>query len=167
MWYIVYRNKHKSTILGSASKETGVGYYVGYKNKLEDNFSSNFIEAKRYKSIGPALTRLGVNYIPGMSMEKLLSTIKTNNTQAKREDILNKVFDIETKYNPIDILFTNGRIEILSDDGKLIGSAGEDITKYIESKFVDKSNQIKSKELDKFDYITEGNDDSFWDEKNW
>lgn len=48
MWYIVYQNRYK-------------GYYVGWRNKGADKYSKNPIEAKKYLSITPALTRLGFN----------------------------------------------------------------------------------------------------------
>lgn len=41
---------------------TNGGYYVSYKDKCEDNFSDNFVFAKRYKTLGPALTRIGLKY---------------------------------------------------------------------------------------------------------
>jgi hypothetical protein len=158
MWYIVYRNKYISY-----SRETGGGYYVGYKNKIEDKFSSNYVEANKYKSIGPAITRLGINLFPGMTMDRLLKSIKPKDIQAERNGKLNQVFDIDIKENPIDIIFSNGRIEIVSETGELLGSAEKEVISYIEGKTSDN----KTKALNSFEYITEGNDDSFWDEKNW
>lgn len=37
-----------------------LGYYVGYKNKIEDEYNKNFIFAKRYKTLGSAITRSGL-----------------------------------------------------------------------------------------------------------
>ncbi len=39
---------------------TNRGYYVSYKDKLEDKYSDNYIFAKKYKSLGGALTRAGI-----------------------------------------------------------------------------------------------------------
>lgn len=42
--------------------KTNKGYYVGYKSKIEDEYSDNFIFAKKYKTLGSALKRIGLYY---------------------------------------------------------------------------------------------------------
>lgn len=69
--------------------KTNKGYYVGYKNKIEDEYSDDFIFAKKYKTLVPALTRIGLNY--------------------KNSSALNCISELE-KGNDI---FNNNRIEIV------------------------------------------------------
>jgi hypothetical protein len=55
-YYIVYFNSITQYDI------THTGYYVSYKNKLEDNYSDVFVFAKRYNTIGLALKRANINY---------------------------------------------------------------------------------------------------------
>ena len=54
---------------------TNKGYYVGYKDKCEDNYSDNFVFAKRYKTLGPAFNRAYINYNGSYSV-KLIKQIE-------------------------------------------------------------------------------------------
>ena len=47
-YYIVY---YKNT-----------GYYVSYKNKIEDNYSDNYIFAKRYTKLAYVFNKIGLDY---------------------------------------------------------------------------------------------------------
>lgn len=82
-FYIVYFNSI------TQYHKTNKGYYVGYKNKIEDEYSDNYIFAKRYKTLGAALTRIGLCY--------------------KRSSALNCISELE-KGNDI---FGNGSIEVV------------------------------------------------------
>lgn len=63
-YYIVYFNhKHNK------------GYYVGYKNKLEDEYSDNYIFAKRYTKLVYALNKIGLEY-KGYHATKYISLLE-------------------------------------------------------------------------------------------
>src|SRR5690554_6709401 len=123
MWYIVYREPFKSYT------ETGGGYFVKYKNKIEDTYSSNWFEAQKYKSLGAALTRLNINISPGMdTMDKFLSGNKLDK-RTQRDLTLSKILGESIP----SLVFKNGRIEKISDDGQLLGDASDDVMKFIKS----------------------------------
>lgn len=69
------------------------GYYVNYKDKLEDNFSSSYILAKRYKTLGNALNRAGL----GCSESSAISTIKTINRYLFNDEKIKKQIDRKRK----------------------------------------------------------------------
>lgn len=62
--------------------KTNKGYYVGYKNKIEDEYSDDFIFAKKYKTLGSALKRIGLDY-------KHNSALKYISELEKENDIFN------------------------------------------------------------------------------
>jgi len=65
---------------------TNHGYYVGYKDKCEDYFSENYIFAKKYKSLGAALTRIGISFTDYDSVR----IIKKINLDIKNSLLLNR-----------------------------------------------------------------------------
>jgi hypothetical protein len=54
-YYIVYFDTNYNY-------DTTKGYYVSYTNYNGDIYSDNFVFAKRYKTLGPALNRIGLKY---------------------------------------------------------------------------------------------------------
>lgn len=163
MWYIVYKEKFKSYT------ETGGGYFVGYKNKIEDTYSDNYVEANKYKAIGAALTRLGIEIKPSMdSMDRFLESIRPRTKAAKRNRALSNIFDETT--NPIDVIFSNGRIEKVSINGELLGSASDDVLRYIEGKIsrnkekMDRIRKAVEPIVGKSSYLIETKEgEDFWD----
>lgn len=55
---------------------TNSGYYVSYKDKCEDNYSDNFIFAKRYKTLIPALNRAHIDGYRGTGSMRLMKLIE-------------------------------------------------------------------------------------------
>jgi len=55
---------------------TNSGYYVSYKDKLSDNYSDNFVFAKRYKTLAPALTRAGIWDYKGTAALRMMKLIE-------------------------------------------------------------------------------------------
>ena len=81
-YYIVYFNKI------TQYHKTNKGYYVGYKDKIEDNYSENFIYAKRYKTLGAAITRTGLKH-NGSRAVKLIESLENG------DDIFENISNIE------------------------------------------------------------------------
>lgn len=108
------------------------GYYVSYKDKLEDNFSRNYIDAKRYKTLGFALGRLMFNFKNWGAREfirdfdkKLQKNVKVVRRQ-KISKINNEDFEIKKEdYESIDILDGRGRIDVLEINGNNIKFLGK------------------------------------------
>lgn len=168
MWYIVYQNKK--------------GYYVGWQNKGSDKYSENPIEAKKYLSIKPALTRLGfhTNLSDGdwESRDDLAKKIKnyiikyTRQKDIKRNTILGDI--LSEPVSLIDLIFASGRIDKLDENGKLIGIAETEVLQFIDES-IEKYKKSKAKEIEKYkkfiekyeinnSYITETKEgEDFWE----
>jgi hypothetical protein len=86
-YYIVYFNS-----ITQYSK-TNKGYYVSYKDKCEDNYSENFVFAKRYKTLGSALNRAYVNY-KGTAALKIMRKIEAGEAYLP-EDVRIEVIRID------------------------------------------------------------------------
>ncbi len=124
MWYIVYREEFKSSY-GKYS-----GYFVNYKNKIEDSYSPNWFEAKKYKALGAALHRMGIEISPGVdTMEKFIKSNRLDHTAMRRDNIISDVLGIERE--TMSLLFKKGRVDKIGGDGVLLGSAEEEILAYI------------------------------------
>ena len=68
-------------------------YYVSYNDKVSDTYSNNYIEAKRYKTLGSALSRAGLNYkkhVAVIELKKIDEKIK-NSTKIQRRKKLQKL----------------------------------------------------------------------------
>lgn len=145
MWYIVYREPFKSYT------ETGGGYFVKYKNKIEDTYSSNWFEAQKYKSLGAALTRLNINISPGMdTMDKFLSGNKLDK-RTQRDLTLSKILGESIP----SLVFKNGRIEKISDDGQLLGDASDDVMEFIKYQ-LEKNRKANEKKMKVINEVTGG-----------
>ena len=145
MWYIVYREPFKSYT------ETGGGYFVKYKNKIEDTYSSNWFEAQKYKSLGAALTRLNINISPGMdTMDKFLLGNKLDK-RTQRDLTLSKILGESIP----SLVFKNGRIEKISDDGQLLGDASDDVMEFIKYQ-LEKNRKANEKKMKVINEVTGG-----------
>jgi hypothetical protein len=151
MKYIVWRNPYKSY-----DYPQGDGYFVKYKNKCSDEFSSNWFEANRYKTIGPAISRLGLGfYLPprNESIKSMDDFYKINPIdKSKIRD--NKISEVLGESNNDFLFFKRGHIDKIDDDGNFIGNAGEEVLDYIKS--VIEKNIGKSKvDVSDDDYLKE------------
>jgi hypothetical protein len=122
-WYIVWREPYTSYDI------TQSGYFVNYKDKLSDKFSENHIEAKRYTSIGPAISRLGIQEFNNVEhfYRKYVSDSVIRHD--KLSDILGQEKTIPNNF------FLNGRIDKMYEDGTIdIGVGNADALEYILNK---------------------------------
>lgn len=142
MWYIVWREPFKSYGI-----EQG-GYYVSWKNKLSDNYSNNWFEAKRYKSLGSAIDRLGIDldYIEIKTMDEFL---KLNVSDASVRDM--KLAEVLN--DQFEITFTKGRIDKINENGEFVGSAHDDVVEYVKLLMNKKKADLRRKldKINKFD----------------
>jgi hypothetical protein len=146
MWYIVYREKFKSYT------ETGGGYFAGYGNKIEDKYSPNWVEAQRYKTLGPALTRLHINLGTAVDTMEYFLKANTSSKQLKRDVLLNDLLEDNT---PIEYIFTNGRIDKVGSDGKFLGSAHVEVMDFV-TKTIAKNKAKNDKRIKKVNEIIDG-----------
>jgi hypothetical protein len=161
MTYIVWVNGYESSYphlhVNLISKQ-GNGYFVSYKDKLSDNWSDKYFEAKRYKTLGSALGKLGLHtYSPNIEHFKLVNTFKT--LESNRNEMLNNILDIKDSDSEVikNIVYNKGRIDIVDDNNNLVGDAIDEIIKYYTSKFKEKIVDEKSS------YIEEFTGDDFWE----
>ena len=137
MWYIVYRERFKSYGI-----EQG-GYYVGYKNKLCDNYSQNWFEAKRYKSLGSAIDRLGIDldYIERKTLDEFMKINMSDSSlrDMKLAEVLNENYEIT---------FSKGRIDRVNEKGEFVGIAYDEVVEWVKILMNKKKAELKKK-LDK------------------
>lgn len=134
------------------------GYYVSYRDKLEDNFSKNYIDAKRYKTLGFALSRLGMNYTGYGARDfinKLDFQLKNSKKISRRRKLSkldNKDFQLnDSDYESINMLGFGERIDILEIDGNNITFLG----KVSNKELYDHLNKESDKFLRKNKFYTE------------
>lgn len=136
------------------------GYYVGWKNKIEDEYSDSYHFANRYKSLIPALSRLCIN-IKGIESIHLMKKINNNKPivifnetlKNKRKRKLNNL--IGSEYN----LIVGAKIEIIQIEGDEIKNLGKlpdiEIINIIKKEY-DKYHVKLKKENDKLSkYLTD------------
>jgi len=134
--YIVWNNYYESY-----SRPQGDGYYVGYKDKLSDKFSTSIFEAKKYKTLGSAITRLGLNM--NSSFEKFLEL--NLNDQGKRDLKLSSLLNCELELD--GDIFKSGRVEKILTSGEVV-YATKEVLEYIKNehlKLIEKTNKLKLK----------------------
>ena len=122
--YIVWREPFKSAF----SEKQGDGYFVSYRDKCSDNYSKNWYDAKKYKTIVTAMSRLGLDcpkYLT--SLEQFFELNKIDQTSYKRDKVLSDILNTEKE---VSINFDKGRIDKIYDNG-IIGSADNDILEYL------------------------------------
>lgn len=135
------------------------GYYVSYKDKISDNYSENFIEAKRYKSIGSVLYRIGIDYknFHSANILKEIEFLIKNSKKIQRRNKLNKLNNVITDDNGIKLIdfFENASVEIVEIKNNSIvnlGSANLEIYDFLKKendKFLAKQKN-NFKKLDPF-----------------
>lgn len=154
MTYIVWEDTH--TLYGIPQG----GYYVSYKDKLSDNYSDKWFEAKRYKTLQGAMRRIGYlinDYKTIDSFIKSYSSSISLKRNIKLSKVLGETITIE------DIVNSRGsKIYIIDDNNNLIGDANKEVAKLIEDKI--KKNNKKYTYIDS-SYIDSEEDMDFWE--NW
>ena len=93
---------------------TNSGYFVSYQDKISDKFSPNYIDAKKYKSLGPVLTRAGISFNSYGAFE----TIKKIKYDLDNSVLVNrrkKIYKLENKEFSIDFDKDIEKINILPD----------------------------------------------------
>ena len=113
MSYIVYREPFKSY-----GRPQGNGYFVKWKNKLEDEYSPNWFDAGKYKGLGAAITRLGIH---GTEANNIEDFFKCNmlGKSSQRDYKLAKLLDIQVDIT--NIFYDKGRIDKIGDNGEFLG----------------------------------------------
>jgi len=163
MKYIVWRTAFKSYDYAQ-----GDGYFVKYKNKCSNEYSPNWFDANKYKTIGPAITRLGITL--NESMKNMDDFFKANKItkSCHRDKVISSILgdSLDNK----TIAFSKGHIDKIDDNGNFIGNAGSDILeyvqKYIESN-IKKYNNLQKRftSLGVDNYIDKStSDEDFWNE---
>lgn len=134
--------------------ESGGGYYVKYKNKIEDTYSPNWFEAKKFTSLGSALDRLGVNIKISdiISMDKFFEHNLIDHKKMNRENALSTVLGLDKN---VGIIFNSGYIDKISDRGEFIGRADEEVLEYIQHMILRNKGKQNSK-VKTFDKLLEG-----------
>ena len=121
--YIVWREPFTNYI----SEKQG-GYFVSYRDKGSDNYSKNWYEAKKYKTIVTAMSRLSLvcpKYLT--SLEQFFELNKIDPTTYYRDKVLSDILNTEKE---VSINFGKGRIDKIDDNG-VISKADDDILEYI------------------------------------
>lgn len=153
------------------------GYYVGYSNRSEDNFSDNWIEAKKYSTLRNALSRIRINIDNyQITFDKffdsyglLESKRKFDKISANREFNLNLIGIGDEKY-PIEYFILKsygfGYIKKVLPDNTLV-DCWDEIYQYISDKIKSNSTifEKKMKVFNEDNYLNKGNDvsdDEFW-----
>ena len=90
MGYIVWREKYTSYSIHQG------GYFVKYKNKVSDEFSPNWYDANKYKSIGMAIKRLGIRIGYCVNEQDFVRLNTKKGKSVNRDLALSKILD-ETK----------------------------------------------------------------------
>jgi len=138
MWYITWCEPYVNY-----SKIQGGGYYVNWKSKTEDEFTDNWITAKKYKTFNSAVTRLGLRITQHIdSVDKFIEhNISYDDKQAKRDFRLSKLLgDTQDLRN---FLLTKGRIDKIDEKGNFMGDATDEIIDWVMSSI---KGNIKRKE---------------------
>jgi len=170
MGYIVWKNKYKVNALGMRVDEgisQGDGYFVKWKNKLEDEFSTNWFDANKYKTIGPALTRLGLDFNDSM---KSIDDFLNQNGISKSYNREKTISEILGDKSDSVLIFQRGHIDKIDDEGNFCGNAGKEVLEYVEAfiqKNIQKDNSIKKKfeSLGVGNYIDKSvSNEDFWNE---
>ena len=162
-WYIVWKEEFTSYGI-----KQGNGYYVKWKNKCEDEFSKIPAEAKKYKSLGSAISMLGLNTLENKinSIDKFYELNEIDHKSINRNNSLNTLLDINEKEQ---IIFKKGRIERYYENGK-IELANNDAIDHVNSVIQKNLKKIESHSK-RYPHITEktktivevDTNENFWD----
>lgn len=165
MEYIVFKNPYTSYGINQS------GYFVSYKDKLSDKFSDNWYDAKRYKSLGFAISKLGIIGLESNSIEYFVKLNTNKNFKSLNRDIkISKLFGLSSDKSSIEhIIHERGRIEVV-ENNELRELDIEVITNFILDKISENNRKFNSK-FKKSDiplessYIDNSPDEDFWN--NW
>lgn len=163
MRYIVWRTPFKSY-----DYPQGDGYFVKWKNKCADEWSNKWFEANKYKNIGPAIDRLGLELNATMKTMDDFFEANPLSKSIKRDRIISNLFGEESSRNYM--VFDRGHIDKIDDDGNFIGNAGEELINFVEEyikKNIKKNESLKKKfeSIGLDSYIDKStSDDEFWSE---
>jgi len=168
MKYIVWRTPFKSYDYAQ-----GDGYFVKYKNKCSDEYSPNWFDANKYKTIGPAISRLGLSLDNSIKTMNDFYTFNKLDKSHLRDDTISKILDEDN--NLKEVFFERGHIDKIDDNGNFIGNAGDEIMEYVKTHIkkqfqASKSIQKKFEKLGvEFEKLGVGNyiDNSISDEDFW
>ena len=125
MWYIVWQEPYTKY-----GKIQGDGYFVGYKNKVEDTFSKNWFEAKKYKSFVSAINRMGLSMNSTMIDSESFCIGNIVDKETLRDFKLDKVLERTTDMR--NFIFINGRIDKIDENGNFCGSAIDEVVEWVE-----------------------------------
>lgn len=123
MKYIVWRTPYKSY-----NYPQGDGYFVKYKDKCTDEFSTNWFDASKFNTLYGAISRLGLenlNHIKSMDDFYKFNSIDIS----KIRD--NKISELLGESENNFLFFKRGHIDKIDDNGNFIGNAGEEVLDYI------------------------------------
>jgi hypothetical protein len=165
MEYIVFRNPYTSYGINQS------GYFVSYKDKLSDKFSDNWYDAKRYKSLGFAISKLGIIGLESNSIEYFVKLNTNKNSKSLNRDIkISKLFGLSTEKESIEhIIHERGKIQIV-ENNELKDIDIEVINNFIVDK-ISKNNIKFNSKFKKSDiplessYIDNSDDEDLWN--NW
>lgn len=119
---------------------TNKGYYVGYKNKIEDHYSDDYIFAKRYKNLSSALNRAYINW-KGYSSYKILKKIENN--EFFMSDVRIEIVKISnTRKRKLDKI-TSSVSEPIKNLGEVSKEEFYDFFKKEADKFITKNNYVE------------------------
>jgi hypothetical protein len=141
-----------------------LGYYVGWKSKNEDEYNQSYILAKKYKTLGPVLNNLGIDYSDYHSLAAIrkidlkLPLYKDKETiKSIRRKKLNKLSnsDLELDYE----ILSGAKIDVIEIEGNTIKKLGrvsdKEIYDFIK-KYSDKYQAKKNREINKISkYLTD------------
>lgn len=125
MWYIVWQEPYVRY-----GRSQGDGYFVGYKNKIEDSFSPNWFQAKKYKSFGSAIERLGIKMNSHMTTPEQFCMGNVFSKEDERDFKWNKL--IGEVPNIRNFVFARGRIDKIDGKGNFAGSAVDEVVDWVE-----------------------------------
>jgi len=144
----------------------GDGYFVKYKNKCSDEYSPNWFDANKYKTIGPAISRLGLSLDNSIKTMDDFYTFNKLDKSHLRDETISKILDEDN--NLKEVFFERGHIDKIDDNGNFIGNAGDEIMEYVKS-HIKKQFQASKSIQKKFEKLGVGNyiDNSISDEDFW
>lgn len=104
-------------------------YFVSYKDKGSDYYSVRWFEAKKYSTILPALSRLGI--VLHKNMKSIDDFYKENplDKSVKRNEVLSEILN---EIPESSLAFIKGHIEAVDDEGNR-QNAKDYILNYVEN----------------------------------
>lgn len=142
------------------------GYYCGYKDKLSDHYSYNYIDAKRYKHLGTAITnRLHIPVTKEFPVKKIVNAFEQNEYLIRQKKLARINGEEYTPcYDHINVFKTH-RVDILEVNGNTIKLVGKVTNNEIYKYFKGQEKRISKKVYEPLKVDVEDADlkDNFWD----